>query len=361
MIKVLIIDDSAIVRRVLTECLSKAPDIEVVGTAVDPYVARDKIVSLHPDVLTLDLEMPRMGGLTFLGKLMKYHPLPVVVVSSLTAEGSEAALHALEMGAVDVLCKPASADSLADIARALIDRIRSAAAAKRNFDRRAQPLTVARPTESDTRNMAACGNKIVAIGASTGGTEAIKQVLTGLPANAPGILIVQHMPATFTAAFAERLNQICLMEVREAKENDAVVPGVALVAPGNKHMTLRRRDGGYFVAIKDGPRVFHQRPSVDVLFHSVAQQAGANAVGVLLTGMGADGAGGLLAMRQAGAYTLAQNEESCVVFGMPKEAIGLDAVDQVAPLSQMSRLILDDLLRNRSVALVGGGGARILT
>jgi two-component system, chemotaxis family, protein-glutamate methylesterase/glutaminase len=355
MIKVLVVDDSAIVRRVLSAELSKAADIEVVGTAIDPYVAREKILALEPDVLTLDLEMPRMGGLAFLAKLMKYRPMPVIVVSSLTPQGSEAALRALELGAVDVVAKPGPAYSVGDISQMLVDRIRAAVAASRALRRQPLASPPPPPVTLEPRSLAGASHRILAIGASTGGTEAIKNVLLGLPADTPGTVIVQHMPANFTTTFAERLNQLCLMEVREARHNDPVVPGVALVAPGNRHMALRRQGDGYVVEVKDGPPVHHQRPSVDVLFHSVAQQAGAQAVGVILTGMGADGARGLLAMHEAGAYTLAQDEDSCVVFGMPKEAIQMGAADKVAPLDQMSRQVLDALARNVAGSLCGAG------
>ena len=343
MIRVLIVDDSAIVRKVLTLELSKYRDIEVVGSAVDPYVARDKIVRLHPDVITLDLEMPRMNGLAFLAKLMKYYPLPVVVVSSLTPKNSEAALKALELGAVEVICKPGPAYRTSEISGPLIRAIRAAASA------RVTPQ--ASPPEGDGIRERAhdfhlqTTHKILAIGASTGGTQAIESVLRELPAIFPGTVIVQHMPEQFTATFAQRLNQVCQMEVREARDSDPVGPGVALVAPGNRHMLLQQDGARYRVRIKSGPAVNHQRPSVDVLFHSVARSAGRNAIGVLLTGMGADGAKGLMAMHEQGANTLAQDEQSCVVFGMPKEAIGLGAVDEVVSLQQIPGTILRRLQR----------------
>lgn len=360
MIKVLVIDDSAIVRQVLAKELSKATDIEVVGTAVDPFVAREKIISLQPNVLTLDLEMPRMGGLTFLSKLMKYYPLPVIVVSSLTPQGSEAALRALELGAVDVLGKPADANALAELSQALVDRIRAAAAARNRLsisrtEQPAQPIATPQAAAHEICSKRDGSGRILAIGASTGGTEAIKEVLLGLPADAPGTVIVQHMPASFTAAFAQRLNQLCLMEVREARHGDPVEPGLALVAPGNRHMTLRRVGGQFRVEVKEGPPIWHQRPSVDVLFHSVADQAASSSIGVLLTGMGGDGARGLLAMKQAGALTLAQDEESCVVFGMPKEAIAMGAADKVAPLSQIARHVLAALPRAKPAAAALAG------
>lgn len=342
-IKVLIVDDSAVVRQVLTSELSKAPDIEVVGSAVDPYVARDKILALRPDVITLDVEMPRMDGLTFLAKLMKYFPLPVIVVSSLTAQGSETAVRALELGAVDVVSKPGSSFTVGQLGPILAEKIRAAATARcirRDATEPARAPSQA-ATAASPRMTLETTHKILAIGASTGGTEAIRKVLSALPGDMPGILIVQHMPEHFTAAFAKRLNDLCELEVREGKDGDRVVPGLALIAPGNKHMVLNRSGAQYYAQIKDGPPIHHQRPSVDVLFHSVARQAGLNAVGVILTGMGADGAAGLLAMRQAGARTVAQDEASCVVFGMPKEAIRVGAAEKVVPLSAVPRTAID--------------------
>lgn len=346
MIKVLIVDDSAIVRQVLSGELNKAKDIDVVGTAMDPYVARDKIVALKPDVITLDIEMPRMDGLTFLSKLMRHYPLPVIVVSSLTPEGSATALRALELGAVEVISKPGSAYSVAEVTKALAERIRAAACV-----RCVKPVTrePAKPQARHVEAMLATTHKILAIGASTGGTEAIKEVLTRLPRSTPGTLIVQHMPEHFTKSFAERLDQLCQMEVREAVSGDAVVPGVALLAPGNYHMVLKRSGARYYVDVKGGPRVHHQRPAVDVTFHSVARYAGNNAVGVVLTGMGADGAAGLKAMRDAGAHTLAQNEETCVVFGMPREAIRLEAACQVVPLPNMAAKVCEALARKAAI------------
>ena len=339
MIRVLVVDDSAVVRQVLSGEISKAKDIEVVGTAADPYIARDKIVALNPDVITLDLEMPRMDGLTFLAKLMKFHPLPVIVVSSLTPRGSDTALRALELGAVDVVGKPGGSYTVGDIAAELVEKIRAASTARFRTAASA-PVESAPAAGVPLLNMT---HKVLAIGASTGGTEAIKTVLMGLPATTPGTVIVQHMPEHFTAAFAARLNGLCPMEVREARSGDLVAPGVALLAPGNRHMVLRRSGAQFSVEVKGGPPVHYQRPSVDVLFHSVASQAGGNAVGTILTGMGADGAGGLLAMRQAGARTLAQDEATCVVFGMPREAIRLGAAEQVVPLQGMAARILSTL------------------
>ena len=341
MIRVLIVDDSAVVRKVMTEELSRFPDIEVVGTAVDPYVARDKIIKLRPDVITLDLEMPRMDGLSFLAKLMKHYPMPVVVLSSLAPKNSQNALRALDLGAVDVLCKPGAAHSTKDISQSLAQAIRAAASARINVNAVKSDLPV--PTAEFSSLLAHTTHKVVAIGASTGGTKAIEVVLRGIPATSPGMVIVQHMPQNFTTSFARRLNEICQVEVREACDNDCVVPGTALIAPGNHHILLNRRGGTYLVNLKNGPRVHFQRPSVDVLFQSVAKNAGRNAVGVLLTGMGVDGAKGLLAMRQNGANTIVQDEKTCVVFGMPKEAIRLGASDEVVPLSKIPLAIIDAL------------------
>jgi len=350
MIKVLIVDDSAVVRQVLSKELAKARDIEVVGTATDPYVARDKIISLRPDVITLDVEMPRMDGLTFLGKLMKHFPVPVVIVSSLTPKGSDMALRALELGAIDIVSKGGSSYSVAQIARDIISKIRIAATArlqKRTTATAAGMAAQAVPADAILRTT----HKVLAIGASTGGTEAIREVLTGLPVTTPGTVMCQHMPEHFTASFAERLNGMCAMEVREAKNQDYLAPGLALLAPGNHHMVLRRSGARYYVEIKDGPPVHHQRPSVDVLFHSVARAAGANSMGVILTGMGTDGADGMLAMRQAGARTLAQDEKSCVVYGMPREAVVVGAVDTVLPLNKMAAGILNTIAASAEQAV----------
>jgi len=338
MIKVLIVDDSAVVRQALAAELSKANDIEVVGTAVDPFAARDKILSLAPDVVTLDLEMPRMDGLTFLRKLMRYHPVPVVVVSSLTPKNSEMALEALRLGAVEVICKPGQY-SVPDIPGELLRAVRAAASSHPARAGALQPGIQA-PEPAEPVNLHTT-NKVIAIGASTGGTRAIEAVLRRLPAATPGTVIVQHMPEHFTEAFAQRLNTECAMEVREAEDGSTVIPGLALIAPGNKHMVLWRSGARYKVKLKDGPPVHYQRPSVDVLFHSVARHAGVNAVGVILTGMGADGAAGLLAMRQSGARTIAQDEASCVVFGMPREAIRMGAAEQVVPLDRIHKAILN--------------------
>lgn len=335
--KVLIIDDSAIVRKLLAEALAHEPDLEVVGTAPDPYIARDKILALQPDVLTLDIEMPRMDGLTFLKKLMQHRPMPVIVISSLGQSGCRAALEALQSGAVEVLAKPGGPYSVGELRVDLPTKIRAAASARLR-SRSAEPARVESPVRRPQPGVESLPlGTIVAIGASTGGTEAVQRVLEELPANCPPLLITQHIPAGFSRAFADRLNQICAMEVREAVDQDRVAPGLALVAPGNFHMVLERAaGGGYKVGVRTGPPVCYQRPSVDVTFRSVAQVAGAKAIGVILTGMGADGAAGMLEMRKAGAYTLAQDEASCVVFGMPREAIRVGAVERVLPISAMA-------------------------
>lgn len=349
MIRVLIVDDSAIVRKVFSEELEKEPDIQVVGTAIDPYVAREKIIKLQPDVLTLDLEMPRMDGLTFLRKLMRHYPLPVIIVSSLTQSNSELALKAMESGAVEVLSKPGTSYSVGDLSAELSHKIRAAAAAKstksklKGIQKKPQPVPVARGGNTHTPALETTSNKILAIGASTGGTEAIKEVLTHLPSNSPGIVIVQHMPPKFTTAYAQRLNTLCPFEVKEAENGDAVYPGRALLAPGNFHMLLRRSGAKYYVDVKSGPRVHHQRPAVDILFKSVARTAGKNAMGVILTGMGADGAEGLLLMKEAGSFTIGQDEASCIVYGMPAAANNLGACTAEASLHDIPRLILTNL------------------
>jgi two-component system chemotaxis response regulator CheB len=337
-IKVLIVDDSAIVRKIFSEELSKYSDIEVIGAAPDPYVARDKIVSLKPDVITLDIEMPRMDGLTFLKKLMKYYPVPTIIVSSLTPKGGKLTLEAMDVGAVDVIGKPGTAYSVGDMSVQLVEKIRAASTVTLTKREVVQEGNNVEP--EPIKALSQTTNKIIAIGASTGGTEALKKVLVKMPPNSPGIIIVQHMPANFTKAFASRLNDICQISVKEAEDNDSVIPGTALVAPGNYHMILRRSGARYYVEIKTGPMVHHQRPAVDVLFKSTAQYAGANAVGVILTGMGADGAAGLLEMKKKGAGTIAQDEKSCIVFGMPKEAIKLGAADKVVSLEMIPSEII---------------------
>jgi two-component system chemotaxis response regulator CheB len=339
MIKVLIVDDSAIVRQILAVELSKVPDIEVVATASDPYIARDKIVSLHPDVITLDVEMPRMDGITFLRKLMLHFPIPVIVISSLTPKGGTVAMEALDAGAVDVLCKPGAAYTVGDMIPTLIDLIR--ASARIDYRKMQSLREKASQIVPAKQAMTMTTNKILAIGASTGGTSAIETVLKRMPETAPGIIIVQHMPEKFTASFANRLNTICDISVREAVQNDSIVPGTALIAPGNFHTIVKRSGARYFVEVKNGPPVFHQRPSVEVMFNSVAKYVGTNAVGVLLTGMGADGASGLLAMRQAGAHTIAQDEKTSVVWGMPGEAVKIGAAETVLPLERIADTALN--------------------
>ena len=336
-IRVLLVDDSAIVRKIVKEDLSREPDIEVVGTAPDPYIARDKIVRLRPDVLILDVEMPRMDGITFLRKLMQYHPMPVVIFSSLTPNGSELAMEALEAGAVDVMAKPGGPLSVGEATVQLAERVR-AASRVRFFRKGDSPAVKAKGTVAFKTTQ-----KIVALGASTGGTEALRVVLERMPPSSPGMVIVQHMPPGFTSSLARRLNDLCQIEVREASDGDPVLTGTALIAPGGYHMVMRRSGARYLVSVKDGPLVWHQKPSVDVLFSSVAKAAGANAVGVLMTGMGADGARGLLEMREAGAHTIVQDEKSCVVFGMPKEAIRMGAAAEVAPLEEIPERIAEAL------------------
>jgi two-component system chemotaxis response regulator CheB len=338
--RVLVVDDSAIVRKILTEALSAEPDIEVAGTAPDPYVARDKILSLHPDVLTLDIEMPRMDGLTFLNKLMQFHPMPVVVISSLAQPSCQIALKALEVGAVEVLAKPGGPYSVGELRHGLAQKVRAAATA-RIARRSAIPAPPSPRPEAPAVPpvVPLAPETIIAIGASTGGTEAITAVLSRLPESTPGVVITQHIPPEFSRAFANRLNEFCPMEVREAKDGDILRSGLALVAPGDFHLLLRKSAGRHIAVVKTGPRVCYQRPSVDVLFHSVAE-SGSRAIGVLLTGMGSDGAQGLLRMRHAGAHTIAQDEATCVVFGMPREAIQLGAAVQVLPLGSIAQAIL---------------------
>jgi two-component system chemotaxis response regulator CheB len=342
-IRVLVVDDSASMRRILADLLSRDPGIEVVGVASDPYVARDKILKLKPDVLTLDVEMPRMDGLTFLEKLMRAHPMPVVMVSSLTLNGAETTLRALELGAVDFVSKP-QLDVVERMPAAIAELAEKIKAAARATPRMVPQASAARTrlpaTPQPMSAMIRATQRVVAVGASTGGTEAIRAFLTELPADAPGVVIVQHMPEKFTKAFALRCNRLCTIQVKEAEDGDRVLPGHALIAPGNHHMKLCRDGASYYVRVEQGPPVNRHRPSVDVLFASTAAVAGRNAVGVILTGMGDDGARGLLAMKQAGAQTIAQDEASCVVFGMPKEAIKLGAVDKVLALPQIAATVL---------------------
>lgn len=337
-VKVLIVDDSAIVRKILSSQLSQHRGIEVVGTAPDPFVARDKIVALQPDVLTLDVEMPKMDGITFLRKLMKHHPMPVIVLSSLTPKGGKTAMEAMMAGAIEVMSKPGPAYSVGEACDALVEMIKIASRAKieNTLDTEYQ-----NSSQNSKLHMTETTNKIFAIGASTGGVQALTRVLSALPANAPGTIIVQHMPAQFTSSFAQRLNTECAMNVKEASDGDHILPGHALIAPGGRHMLLRRSGANYYVGIKDGPAVCRQKPSVEVMFNSAAKYAGANAVGAILTGMGSDGAAGLLNMRQSGAHTLAQDEASCTVFGMPKEAIDQGGAEKIVPLGDVARTLLN--------------------
>lgn len=339
-IRVLIVDDSALVRRALTENLSRCPEIEVVGTAVDPYVARDKILLLNPDVLTLDIEMPRMDGLTFLRRLMQHRPMPVVILSSLTGAGSAKALEALQAGAVEVLQKPTGAQSAMEDHTRLVEVIKAAARARVRVPAAEppprRPPTAAPPPIFRVPAPGARGyepRKIILMGASTGGTEALRTILTRLSPDLPGICIVQHIPAYFSRAFAQRLNELCDLEVREARNGDIVLPGLALIAPGGFHIVLDWRGHGYGVRLNEGPQIHYQRPAVDVLFGSAAKAGAApHALAILLTGMGTDGAASMLELHNAGARTVAQDEASSVVFGMPREAIRLGAAQTILPL-----------------------------
>lgn len=344
-IKVLIVDDSALIRSILKEVINSYPDMENVGAASNPLQAREMIKSLNPDVLTLDVEMPEMDGLTFLEKLMRLRPMPVLMISSLTERGSEAALRALELGAVDFLPKPkiGITDGLLAYADEIAIKIRTAYAA-RSARRIAGSTSASQPLPA-LGNRITTTEKIIAIGASTGGTEAIKEVLMRMPADAPGIVIAQHMPEAFTKSFAARLDGLCKITVKESAGNERVLPGHAYIAPGHSHLLLKRSGANYVTELSQSATVNHHRPSVEVLFRSVAQCAGKNAIGVMLTGMGKDGAIGMLEMRQAGAYNLAQDEATCVVFGMPREAIAVGAVEEIVPIQQMTQRVLDRLVR----------------
>ena len=350
-IRVLVVDDSAVVRRMIADTLAKDPDIEVVGTAADPYIARDKILELNPDVLTLDIEMPRMDGLTFLRILQQHRPMPVVVVSSLTQAGSRIVLEAMELGAVDVLAKPTSAWNLGTLRDQLAVRVKGAAQARLTTTAKTT-ITAHGPAPAAAGSVHFLPRQLLVMGASTGGTEALKSVLTRLPDGLPGICIVQHIPPVFSKAFADRLNECCAFEVREAVQDDELHPGLALIAPGDYHLTLAWRGAGYRVRLEQGPMQHHVRPAVDVLFNS-AVCAGSQALAVLLTGMGTDGALGMKALKAAGAATLAQNEESCVVYGMPRAAVELGVVDRVLPLDLMPHAILH--------ALQAGAGTKPVT
>jgi len=349
-IRVLVVDDSAVVRQTMSDILSSDPCIEVMATANDPFAAATRMKEDIPDVITLDVEMPRMDGLTFLQKIMTQHPLPVVMCSSLTEKGSATAIKALEYGAVDIVTKPrmGTKEFLEESKVRICDAVKAAAQA------RIRPVTKATLShepkltadailaKNSTRSQAMIQTteKIVVVGASTGGTEALRIFLEAFPADCPGIVIVQHMPENFTASFAARLNELCRISVKEAAENDTVVRGRALIAPGNHHALLKRSGARYYVEIKEGPLVSRHRPSVDVLFRSAARYAGKNCVGVILTGMGDDGARGMLEMKEAGAYNIAQDEATSVVYGMPKEALKRGGVDKVSPLQNIAREVL---------------------
>lgn len=346
-IKVLIVDDSSVVRQTLSEVLQSDPNILVMATAGDPYIAAAKMREDTPDVITLDVEMPRMDGITFLQKIMTQHPIPVIICSSLTEKGSETAVKALEYGAVDIIQKPrlGTKQFIEESKIAICDAVKAAAEARvKKFIPRheIQPkLTadaiMARPP---TKAMIETTEKVIVVGASTGGTEALRVFLESLPADCPGIVIVQHMPEGFTSSFANRMDSICRISVKEAKNNDTVIRGRALIAPGNYHILLKRSGARYFVEVREGPLVSRHRPSVDVLFRSAARYAGRNTVGVIMTGMGDDGARGMLEMKECGAYNIAQDEETCIVFGMPHEAIKLGAVDMVLPIDTIAGAVL---------------------
>ncbi len=341
--RVLIVDDSALMRQLLTEILSSSPELEVIGAASDPFIAREKIKLLNPDILTLDVEMPRMDGITFLEKLMRGHPMPVVMISSLTDKGAEITLKALSMGAIDFISKPKVDVSNGTIEQA--DEIIAKVIAAAKVKVRGSSMPKLKPAElaAPPGCRISATHKVVAVGASTGGTEALKEFLSPLPADFPGIVIVQHMPEAFTRQFAERLDSLCRIRVKEARDGERILPGHALLAPGGSHMSVVRRGMEYAVHVYQGERVNRHIPSVDVLFSSCAKELGGNALGVLLTGMGADGARGMLEMRQAGAFTFAEDESTCVVFGMPRAAILLDAVDQVLPLHKIPAALVHRL------------------
>ena len=350
-IKVMVVDDSAVVRQVLTDLLKTDPQIEVIGAAPDPIFALEKMKKQWPDVIVLDVEMPRMDGITFLRKLMSEHPTPVVICSTLTEKGAETTMQAMSAGAVDIITKPKIGlkqfltDSIAEITRAVRaaacanpKRLAAAPSAAAMVKPKLTADAILAPVSSH-HAMAETTDRVIAIGTSTGGTQALEVVLTALPRVCPGIVIVQHMPEKFTAAFASRLNSLCEIEVREAQNGDRVIPGHALIAPGGRHLLLKRSGAQYIAEVIDGPVVNRHRPSVDVLFRSVAKCAGKNAIGIIMTGMGDDGAAGLLEMKQAGAHTVAQDEATCVVYGMPKEAVKRGAADKIIPLESIAGVI----------------------
>ena len=357
-IKVMVVDDSAVVRQTMSEILNSASDIEVIAVARDPLIAIDKLKTITPDVITLDIEMPRMDGLTFLRKIMSTTPIPVIICSSQAEAHSQNALNALESGAVDIIRKPklGTKQFIEESKIIITDAVRSAAASGsrkpvkkiKTIDHKVAPKLTADVILSGGtgRGVIETTEKVVAVGASTGGTEALRAFLEALPANSPGIVIVQHMPEKFTASFAERLNGLCDITVKEAANNDTVLRGHALIAPGNKHMLLKRSGARYYVEVKDGPLVSRHRPSVDVLFRSTARYAGKNAIGIIMTGMGDDGAAGMMEMKQAGSFNIAQDEASCVVFGMPNEAIKKGGVDLTTSLNQIPSAMLKEAMVN---------------
>jgi two-component system chemotaxis response regulator CheB len=355
-IKVLIVDDSALIRSVMSEIIRQQPDMEVVGVAPDPIVARDLIKQTNPDVLTLDVEMPRMDGLDFLEKLMRLRPMPVVMVSSLTERGSEITLRALELGAVDFVTKPKLSiqSGMREYTDLIADKIRAASQAKIKARRITPPdlnKVAADGALPQIRNPLTSSEKLIIIGASTGGTEAIKEFLMQMPSDCPGILVTQHMPEGFTRSFARRLDSLCKISVKEAESGERVLPGHAYIAPGHSHLLLARSGANYVTQLDQGPPVNRHRPSVDMLFNSAAACAGKNAVGVILTGMGKDGAAGMLTMKNAGAYNFAQDEATCVVFGMPREAIAVGGTHEVGPLNALPGMVLGYLATHSSRAL----------
>lgn len=350
-IRVLIVDDSSVIRTLLTKVLSSDPGIEVVGTAPDPYFARDKLVELKPDVMTLDIEMPKMDGITFLGKVMQHSPVRTLVFSSLSTKNSAMALKAMEAGAVDVMAKPAIdvTKGLSTLSVEIISRVKMVARAHLLTKQKTVHNEIVNKPKLSGAALQKTTHQIIAIASSTGGTEALKEVLPYLPEDLPGMVIVQHMPPVFTKTYADSLNRICPFEVKEAEDGDRVIPGRALIAPGNYHMEISRSGAQYFVKLHQEPMIHGVRPAADFLMKSVAKYAGANAVGVVLTGMGKDGADGLLSMKNAGSYNIAQDEESCVVFGMPKAAIDVNAIHRVLPLDKIATDIIAQI-RNRAVA-----------
>lgn len=351
---VLVIDDSALIRSLLTEIINQQADMEVVGSAPNPIVAREMIKQLNPDVLTLDVEMPKMDGLDFLEKLMRLRPMPVVMVSTLTERGSEITMRALELGATDFVTKPKSGitDGMREYSDLIAEKIRVAAKANiSSLQSTAKQRSTGQPSAGLLKNALISSEKLLIIGASTGGTEAIKSFLLQMPSDCPGILITQHMPAGFTKSFADRLNSICKIAVSEAKDGERVLPGHAYIAPGDQHLLLAKSGANYITQLSDAAPVSRHKPSVDVLFDSAAKEAGKNAIGLIMTGMGKDGAAGMAKMKQAGAYNYAQDEASCVVFGMPKEAIAHGGVDEILPLKDMPQAVIRQLNSSGSRAL----------